>query len=105
MKRQSVTLSDLNQEVDRLNKKYCKNTKNHLVIGKNGYGYSVNLTGKTYKRGKKHLWKKGSIGSGEVRLTGLGKTKKETLERIRSEEQSGHLKHVIRRREKLGHGR
>ena len=99
----TVTLSDLNQEVDRLNKKYCKNTKNHLVIGKNGYGYSVNLTGKTYMRGKKRFLKKGA--SGEVRLTGLGKTKRETLERIRSEEQSGNLKRIIRRREKLGHGR
>ena len=26
----TVTLGDLNKEVDYLNKKYCKNTKNHL---------------------------------------------------------------------------
>lgn len=96
----TVTLSDLNSEVDRLNKKYCKNTKNHLKVGKNGYGYSVNLTGKTYKRGKKTFWRKGSIGSGEVRLTGLGKTKAETIQRIREEERSGNLKRLIRRREK-----
>lgn len=96
----TVTLSDLNSEVDRLNKKYCKNTKNHLKVEKNGYGYSVNLTGKTYKRGKKTFWRKGSIGSGEVRLTGLGKTKAETIQRIREEERSGNLKRIIRRREK-----
>jgi hypothetical protein len=97
---QKTTLSDLNKEVDRLNKKYCKNTKNHLVVGKNGYGYSVNLTGKTYKRGKKTHWRKGSIGSGEVRMTGLGKTKSETIDRIRQEERSGNLKRVIRKRER-----
>lgn len=96
----TVTLGDLNNEVDRLNKKYCKNTKNHLKVGKNGYGYSVNLTGKTYKRGKKTFWRKGSIGSGEVRLTGLGKTKAETIQRIREEERSGNLKRIIQRREK-----
>lgn len=100
-----VTLGDLNTEVDRLNKKYCKNTKNHLRVGHNGYGYSINLTGKTYKRGKKTHWKKGSLGSGEVRLTGLGKTKRETIERIRSEEKSGNLKRTIRRREKKIYGR
>lgn len=96
----TVTLGDLNKEVDRLNKKYCKNTKNTLRVGHNGYGYSVNLTGKTYKRGKKTFWKKGSIGSSEVRLTGLGKTKKQTLEKIRRDEKSGELKRIIRRREK-----
>ena len=96
----TVTLSDLNSEVDRLNKKYCKNTKNHIVVDKNGYGYSMNLTGKTYKRGKKRFWKKGSIGSGQVRLTGLGKTKRETLERIRFEEETGNLKRIIRKRER-----
>lgn len=96
----TTTLSDLQREVDQLNKKHCKNTKNHLVIGKNGYGYSVNLTGKTYKRGKKTHWRKGSIGSSEVRLTGLGKTKKDTLARIREEDKSGNLKRIIRRRER-----
>ena len=31
----TVALGDLNKEVDRLNKKYCKNTKNYLKVGKN----------------------------------------------------------------------
>lgn len=96
-----ATIKELNAEVERLNKKHCKHTKNHLVVGKNGYGYSVNLTGKTYKRGKKTYWRKGSIGSGEVRLTGLGKTKGETIAAIRKADNNGELKRIIRRKEKI----
>lgn len=33
----TVTLGDLNKEVDCLNKKYCKNTKNHLKSFKRHY--------------------------------------------------------------------
>lgn len=37
-------------EVNRLNSKYCKNTKNHLVISRAYGGYAVELTGKRNKR-------------------------------------------------------
>ena len=59
-----ATKKDLVQHVNYLNEKYCKNTKNHFVISQAYGGYSVALTGKTYKRGKRTYWRKGSIGSG-----------------------------------------
>lgn len=100
MAKATVTLSDLNNEVKRLNKKYCRNTKNHLVIDKNGYGYSVNLTGKPDRRYKdgRHL-RKGSLGSGQVRVSGYySGTKSEVKSRLLENERDGTLKRIIKKR-------
>ena len=59
-----ATKKDLERYVKELNNKYCKNTKNHLVINQAYGGYEVNLTGKTYKKGNKICYRKGSLGSG-----------------------------------------
>lgn len=61
-----ATKKDLINHVNYLNDKYCKNTKNKFAISQAYGGYSVVLTGKTYQRGNKTHWKKGSIGSGHV---------------------------------------
>lgn len=55
---------DLYDLVNKLNKKYCKNTKNELTVNEAYGGYCVGLTGKKYKRGKKIFSRKGSLGSG-----------------------------------------
>lgn len=47
-----ATKKDLEREVARLNDQYCKNTVNHLVVHQAYGGYSVELTGKKYQRGK-----------------------------------------------------
>lgn len=60
-----ATKRDLQYEVDRLNNKYCKNTKNKLSISQAYGGYSVELVGKRNKRTGKLL--KGAMsGSGYV---------------------------------------
>lgn len=100
MAKATVTLSDLNGEVKRLNKKYCKNTKNHLVVDKNKLGYSVNLTGKPDKRFKDGRHKrKGSLGSGQVRVSGYySGTKREVKNRLLQNEKDGTLRRIIKKR-------
>ena len=46
---------DLQAEVNRLNNKYCKRTKNELTISRAYGGYSVELVGKRNKRTGKRL--------------------------------------------------
>lgn len=95
-----MAASDLNSEVARLNNKYCKRTKNHLVIDHNGYGYSVNLTGKPDRRSKKkRKTLKGSLGTAQVRVSGYySGTKKQVLARLQQNEEDGTLKRIIRKR-------
>lgn len=45
-----ATFKDLQREVNRLNAKYCKRTKNQLEISRAYGGYSVELVGKRNKR-------------------------------------------------------
>lgn len=96
-----ATKKDLEYEVKRLNERYCKNTKNHLVIKQAFGGYSVMLTGKTYKRGKKTFWRKGSLGSGGVNVgNGYHDTATNTLNGLYKAEARGWLQKDIRYREK-----
>lgn len=60
-----ATKRDLQYEVNRLNNKYCRNTKNYLTISQAYGGYSVELVGKRNKRTGKLL--KGAMhGSGSI---------------------------------------
>ena len=94
-----TTKQDLQKEVNRLNRKYCKNTKNHLVIDKNGFGYSVNLTGKQDKRYKRFSTRKGSLGTAQVRVSGYySGTKSEVKQRLLKNERDGSLRRIIRKR-------
>lgn len=62
-----ATKQDLQKEVARLNRKYAKNQKNELQIHRAYGGYTVELTGKTDKRSKKHKLRKGAMhGSAPV---------------------------------------
>ena len=58
-----ATKKDLQNYVNELNVRYCLNTKNYLVISQAYGGYCVELTGKTYYKGTKKHYKKGSLGS------------------------------------------
>lgn len=101
MAKNVTTVGDLNREVNRLNKKYCKNTRNHLVVGKNGNGYSVNLTGKPDKRYKGSWHRlKGSMGTSEARVSGYySGTKSEVKTRLLQNEKDGTLKRIIKNHE------
>ena len=94
-----TTKADLQREVTRLNRKYCKNKKNHLVIDKNGFGYSVNLTGKPDKRYKRFRTRKGSLGTAQVRVSGYySGTSGEVKKRLLANEKDGTLRRIIRKR-------
>lgn len=56
---------DLYDEVERLNKKYCKNTKSYLRVSQAYGGYEVVLTGKPYNKGSKTYYR-GRLGSGST---------------------------------------
>ncbi len=96
-----ATKKDLQNEVNRLNAKYCKNTKNHLVIHEAYGGYAVELTGKTYKRGNKIYYRKGSLGSG---CSDIGNsyhdTATNTLSGLYKADARGWIKNSIRYHEK-----
>lgn len=99
-----ATKKDLVQHVNYLNEKYCKNTKNHFVISQAYGGYSVALTGKTYKRGNRTYWKKGSIGSGHG-STGANPyhdTATNTLNSLYKAEAKGWLQSNLKHYEKHG---
>ena len=94
-----ATKKDLQEHVKHLNEKYCKNTKNKLVISQAYGGYSVVLTGKTYKRGKKTFYRKHSLGSAVV---GVGNdwhdTATNTLNGLYKAESRGWLQSQIKYR-------
>ena len=94
-----ATKKDLQEHVNHLNEKYCKNTRNKLVISQAYGGYSVVLTGKTYKRGNKTFYRKGSLRSGVV---GVGNdwhdTATNTLNGLYKAESKGWLQSQIKYR-------
>ncbi len=89
---------ELESEVSRLNRKYCKNTKNKLKVSGAYGGTKVELTGKEYKRGKKRFWR--GIGSGAESVTDGYKSPKETLFGLYRKDSNGSLKEQIRHAEK-----
>ena len=96
-----ATKKDLQKQVDYLNNKYCKRTKNELKISQAYGGYQVVLTGKTYKRGKKTFYRKGSLGSGVVDIgNSWHDTANNTLNGLYKAESRGWLQSQIKWREK-----
>ena len=90
-----ATRKDLENCVDFLNKKYCKNTKNHLVISRAYGGYSVDLTGKRNKRTGR--WLKGSIGSGHANIGNpYHDTASKTIQGLYNADSRGYIKSAIR---------
>lgn len=61
----AITKKDLQEEVDKLNKKYCARTGNELRVQGAYGGYQVQLTGKRRKDGKGYR----GMGSGWEPIT------------------------------------
>ncbi len=90
---------DLQAEVNRLNEKYCKNTKNHLVIHEANGRYTVELTGKEYKRGNKFYRRKGSISGTASIGQDWHDTATNTLKNIHQAESRGWVRSTIKQHE------
>lgn len=92
-----ATKKDLQNYVAYLNDKYCKNSKNHFEIHQAYGGYSVGLTGKTYKRGGKTHYYKNSLRSG---MADVGNpyhdTATKTLEGLYRAEARGWIKEKVK---------
>lgn len=94
-----ATKKDLEDYVAELNRKYCKNTKNHLVIDQ-AYGrqYQVCLTGKSYFRGSKEHLRKGGL-RGYLPVTPYHDTATNTINKLYREVANGYLQQTIKYRE------
>lgn len=98
-----ATYKELKEDVEFLNNKFCKNSKNELIVRRAYGGYRVELTGKQDKRyKKKYKTLKGSIGTGSTEVTRgfdtASKTKTELWEKARS----GAIKRKVSYWEKQG---
>ena len=94
----AITRKDLQYEVDRLNKKYCKNTKHKLSVQGAYGGYQVQLTGKRRKDGKGY---RGYLRSGVSSMTYGFRSAKDTLFDLYANDSQGYLKRRINEFEKL----
>ena len=92
-----ATRTELFAEVKRLNSKYCKNTKNKLVVDRAYGGYQVGLTGKRYKNNS-HKWR--GIGSGMASVTTSHQSATRTLNDLYASDSKGYLKSKIKHYEK-----
>lgn len=92
-----ATKKDLYAEVERLNAKYCKNTKNKLKVGSAYGGYQVQLTGKRYKNNARK-WR--GIGSGVSSVTYGYQSATNALNDLYMSESKGHLRSQINHYEK-----
>ncbi len=95
-----ATKKDLQREVDRLNEKYCKNTKNHLVVSEAYGGYAVELEGKYYKRGNKFFKRKGAMSGAASIGNDYHDTATKTLASLLKADSKGWVKNSIRHYEK-----
>ena len=86
-----MKLKDLENEVNRLNEKYCKYGKNKLVINRAYGGFAVYLTGKTNNKGLK---------SAVIDVTDGHDTIKNTLNSLYKIESKGWLHSDIKYYEK-----
>lgn len=87
MKRYEDTLQS---EVNRLNEKYCKNTKNHLVVDVGNGGKAVKIEGKKRSDGKGYR----GVGKNGIQLTGH-ESQSETLKELWRRDSKGWLKNDI----------
>lgn len=93
----AITKKDLQYEVDRLNNKYCKNTKHKLYVSQAYGGYQVNLTGKRRKDGKGF---RGYLGSGATHITYGHDTARNTLKKLFEVDSRGYIKEKVNYYEK-----
>ena len=90
-----VTKAELREEVERLNRKYCKNSKHKLHL-QGGYGgVQVQLTGKTYKKGNRTHYR-GSLASGNTEITAGFHSPTETLFRLYKADSKGEIKKKVK---------
>ena len=92
-----ATKKDLQKEVDRLNDKYCKRTKNKLRISQAYGGYSVELVGKRHKTTGKLL--KGAMSGAADIGNPYHDTATNTLRGLYKAESKGWIKSAIKYRE------
>ncbi len=89
-----ATKRDLQNAVDFYNERYCKKSKNMLVISQAYGGYSVVLTGKRNR--KTHRPLVGSLGTAVANVgNAYHDTATNTLNRLYKEDSRGYLKSSI----------
>ena len=92
-----VTKKELQAVVDDYNKRYCKKTKNELVLTGAYGGYGIRLTGKKDKRCKKTVrWRKGSLRSGQTDVTYGYQSPSKVLDEFHGIVRTGGLKRKIK---------
>lgn len=92
----AITKKDLQEEVDKLNKKYCARTGNELRIGCAYGGYQVQLTGKRRKNGKGYR----GMGSGCSEITYGYQSARDALADLWKNDSKGYIRDKIRYYEK-----
>ncbi|MCH5179944.1 MAG: hypothetical protein J1F32_01865 [Erysipelotrichales bacterium] len=66
-------IKDFSNCVDELNKRYCKRSKNKFGFSvNNGDHFEIFLTGKTYTRGNKNYYRKGSLENKKMTIASSG---------------------------------
>ena len=90
-----VTKKDLYAAVAEYNNRFCKHTKNELMVSGAYGGYGINLTGKRDKRYKSPKWRKGSLRSGQTNITYGYDSARNVLTALHNEARSGNLKRKI----------
>lgn len=93
-----ATKQDLQREVNLMNKKYFKSSKNHLVINGAYGGWMVGITGREGKRGKRLKWS--STGLDPVSGQDYHDTASKTLASLRKADMNGSLKRQARKHNK-----
>ena len=93
----AITKKDLQEEVDKLNKKYCARTGNELRIQGAYGGYQVQLTGKRRKDGKGYR----GMGSGCVDVTSDYQSARNALADLWKNDSKGYVREKVRRYERL----
>ena len=89
-----ATKKDLQREVDRLNDKYCRRTKNKLVISQAYGGYCVELVGKRNKR--THQLLKGAMSGASCVGNQYHDTATNTLSGLYKADSRGWVRSAVR---------
>lgn len=87
--------SKLQKEVDSLNRKYCKNTKNELQIHETENGFQVVLSGKKDRRSKTKLLK-GSLGTQAVFVTYGHHPAQTTSQYLKEQDKRGAVSNIVK---------
>lgn len=92
----AITKKDLQEEVDKLNKKYCSRSGNQLRISSAYGGYQVQLSGKKRKDGKGYR----GIGSGCVNVTYGYQSARNALADLWKYDSKGFVRKTVRDHER-----